>query len=100
MSLEAAELADRLIENKIKAEKQAYDSFKHRAVTATSQMLSELEEDTVLDLNDGDMLILERVTEELRELGYKFCLVEVQSSTGEILNHKLRISVKHLCKTV
>ena len=96
MSMNAGELVDVIVEKRVRAELRAYEGLKQKVVDATTRMIADMELGADLDLSDEDMLALNRVTESLRELGYKFRFIEVQGSSGEILKHKLHLSVEHL----
>lgn len=96
MSMNAGELADLIVEKKVRAEQRAYDNLKEKVIKATTQMLAEMSSHQEVALTSDDMLALTRVTENLHSLGYKYCLIETQDSSGEILEHRLRISVLHL----
>lgn len=96
MSMKAAELADLIVERKAKAEQRSYESLKSKVVSATTKMTADLEYSTELTMSDDDMLALTRVTEGLRELGYKFRFIEVQDTAGNVIKHKLHISIQHL----
>lgn len=96
MSLSAAELADVIVEKKIRAEHRAYDGLKQKVVDATTRMTADMELKTEFDLTDEDMLALGKVTESLRELGYKFRFIEVQNASGDTVKHKLLVSIEHL----
>lgn len=96
MSMKAAELADLIVEKKAKAEQRSYESLKSKVVAATTKMTADLEYSTELTMSDDDMLALTRVTEGLRELGYKFRFIEVQDTAGNVVKHKLHISIQHL----
>lgn len=96
MSMNAGELADLIVEKRVRAEQRAYDNLKEKVVNATVLMLAELSLKEEVELTDDDMMALTKVTEGLRELGYKFRFIEVQDSSGETIKHKLLISVEHL----
>ena len=96
MSKSAAELVDLIVENKAKKEQRSFDRLREKVVTATSQMVTDLSLSTEVELEDEDLLSLSRVTEALRDLGYKFRFIEIQNSNGETVKHKLLISVNHL----
>jgi hypothetical protein len=96
MSLSAAELADIIVEKTIRAEQRAFDSLKQKVVDATTRMIVSMEFSEELDLAEEDMRALPKVTEALRDLGYKFRFIEVQNPSGETLKHKLHVSIEHL----
>jgi hypothetical protein len=99
VSMKAAELADVIFEKRVRAKQRAYEGLKTKVLNSTTRMTADLESSTELDLSDDDMLALAQVTDGLRELGYKYSLIEVQDSSGNILKHKLRISIAHLMTT-
>jgi hypothetical protein len=96
VSTNAADLADAIAEKRIRAEQRAYDSLKQKVVDATVRMVADMNDGSDIELSDDDMLALSKVTDGLRDLGYKFRFIEVQDQSGEILKNKLFISVKHL----
>lgn len=96
--MKAEELADLIVEKRIRAEQRAFESLKQKVMDATSRMIADMSESNEFELSDEDMRALSDVTERLRELGYKFAFVEVQDSSGEIIKHKLRVSIAHLTK--
>jgi len=91
----AADIADKIIEKKLKEERSAYASLRDQCVAAIDGMIDELGSEVEIELSDRHMLALTKVTEEMRDLGYKFAFIEVQDSSGNIKGHKLRISIKH-----
>jgi hypothetical protein len=96
MSMNAAELVDVIVEKRARAEQRAFTSLKQKIVDATALMVSEMALSTEVEVSDDDLLALTKVTESLRDLGYKFRFIEVQDSSGETIKHKLYISVEHL----
>lgn len=96
MSKNAHELVEMIVEKKIKAEMRAYDALKAKVVGATSKMLTEMTYEEEIELEDDDLLVLSRITSELREMDYKYSLIEIQNTSGDILKHKLMVSVAHL----
>lgn len=96
MSLTAADLVDVIIEKRTRAEQRAYEGLKQKVIDATARMTADMTFESEFDLSDEDMLALGKVTEGLRELGYKFRFIEVQNSSGETIKHKLLVSVEHL----
>lgn len=96
MALNAAELADVIIEKLTRAEQRSYDALKQKVVDATQRMTANMELNAEFDLSEEDMRALSRVTEGLRELGYKFRFIEVQDSSGNTVKHKLLVSIEHL----
>lgn len=96
MSMKAVELADLIIMKQAESEKRAYEGFRQKVIGATAKMAAELQLTTTVELSDVDISVLAKVTEELRELGYKFKFIEVQNASGEAIKHKLFISIQHL----
>jgi hypothetical protein len=96
MSMNAADLVDVIVEKRVRAEQRAYEGLKQKVMDATATMTVEMSFSTEFDLSDEDMLALGKVTEGLRELGYKFRFIEVQNSSGETVKHKLLVSIEHL----
>jgi len=87
---------DLIVEKRARAEQKAYDALRAKVVAATTKMLNDMSLSEEIELDDSDLLALLGVTEALRSLGYKFRFVEVQNSSGEILKHKLVVSIEHL----
>ena len=92
----ADDMADLVAEKTAIAKKRAYEALRAKCVDAVTKMVVDLEHETVVEINDEDLLALTPVTEELRDLNYKFRFIEVQNISGEILEHKLAISIAHL----
>lgn len=92
----AEELAEIITEKKLKQDRTSYESFRHKCAGAINNMVSNLESETVVEMDEDDIEALSRVTEELRSLGYKFAYIEVENTSGEIIKRKLRISLRHL----
>lgn len=85
-------------EHLVKSEEIIYQDLRKKFKTAITQMIElGLYADEV-DLDHEELNVLERVTEELRDLGYRFCLIERQKEDKTIIEHVMRISVKHLIK--
>ena len=99
VSMKAAELADVIFEKRVRAKQRAYEGLKQKVLDSTIKMSADLESSTEVEVSDEDLLALSDVTEGLRNLGYKFSFIEVQDSSGNILKHKLRISIAHLMNT-
>lgn len=47
-------------------------------------------------LTGEDQRVINKITDELREGGFKYALIEVQNEKRELIGLKLRISVAHL----
>lgn len=59
-------------------------------------MVADLEEEARIELSDLDMIALVKVTEQMREMGYKFRFIEVVNTSGETVKNELLISIAHL----
>lgn len=92
----AEDLVDLIMERKFHKEQKAHETFNNKVVKAIDQMLSDLSFRVEVDLDESDLSVLSSVTEELRDLGYKFCLIADRHLNGEIISNKLAISVEHL----
>lgn len=96
MSMNAGELVDLIIEKTARAEQKSFEGLKQKITEATGKMISNMTFGCDVDLTDEDLISLTKVTEKLRDLGYKFRFIEVQDTRGEIIKHRLHISVEHL----
>lgn len=83
---------------KAQKEYNAYIGLKEKSIKSVTEMMRDGKLVTELDLTSEDMLGLLQVTREMRELNYYYCLIEEQNEEGEILGHRLRISIAHLEK--
>jgi len=95
MTMNAGELADLIIEKRARAEQRAYESLEKKITSATAQMVRDLEFNCTVDLDDDDQMAVTKVTEDLRDLGYKFRFMSEKDSKGE-LTYQLLISIDHL----
>jgi hypothetical protein len=103
MSTKAKDLIKRIKENQKKAIEAeieytsvALAGLKKRAATAVKTMVQEGEFSTEVEVKEDETSAIEPLTNELRELGYKFCLIESQNEKKEVVQTRLRISVAHL----
>lgn len=90
-NMKAEDLADLIEEQRLKRNQRNYENFKHKCQQAVSKMAADLENDVSVDVTDDDMSALNKVTEELRDLGYKFRFIEKKDGQYELL-----ISIAHL----
>jgi hypothetical protein len=96
MSMQAADLADLIATKKAEFEQRAYEGFKQKVLGATAKMTADLVFSTEIELDDNDVVALGRVTEGLRDLGYKFKFIEIRNTANETQKHILHISIQHL----
>jgi SpoVK/Ycf46/Vps4 family AAA+-type ATPase len=96
MAMNARDLAENLKTLVKKDKEQSIKVLREYCVKAINNMIRSRETSTEIELVDDMLTGLEVVTEQLRELEYKFCLIEVQDYEGKIVKHRLRISIEHL----
>ncbi len=96
ITLRAEELADAIAERRLKNEQRYSEAFRQKCLQSVSKMAAELGNEVTVEVSDEDLQGLVKVTEELRELGYKFRFIEVIDSNDNIKGNKLLISVAHL----
>ena len=90
-NLTAQELASHIKKAEERNKLKAYQDLKHKCYGAISAMAANTEYSVTVELESKDLLGLEQVTEELRDLGYRFRFIEKGDS------YELYISVEH-CK--
>ena len=95
MAKTANELMDAIVELEAKDKARAYDILRTKCVAATETMVRERERECRVDVDESELSSLERVTEELRDLGYKFRFIERQNKDGEFLTFQILISIRH-----
>jgi len=83
-------------EHLVKSEEIIYQDLREKFKTAITQMVEFGLYTDEVDLDEEELSVLERVTEEHRNLGYRFCLIERQKEDKTIIEHTMRISVAHL----
>lgn len=94
----AKQVAEEIKRRKSKEHEFAYESLRSKCRTAISSMIRNVEFGVEVPLVDDELRALVDITEELRDLGYKFRYIEVQDSNGERKEVKLYISVFHEAK--
>jgi len=94
--LKAGELADIISERILKNNSESYNNFKAKCLQSISKMTADLQTEVVVELNDNDIKSLSVVTEELRDMDYRFRFIEVVDTDGDIMGQKLAISIAHL----
>lgn len=93
--MSAHEIADLVVEKKVKKERDSYLSLRRKCTAKINEMVEDLQQTVEVELNDDDLVALNKVTEELRELDYRFKFIEVQDTSGNVIEHKLMISIAH-----
>lgn len=97
MALSAQKAKEASMANALKKEIEDRQSLRERCASAVTDMIKEGGTAVEVPLESQDFKVLETVTEEMRNLDYKFCLVEERDSeTREIMEQYLRISVAHI----
>lgn len=93
--MNAKDLADKIQEAKAKADERAYNQLRSKCFQELAVMAVRQQSEVLIDLDESDLRALNRVTEELRTLGYRFKFVEQQDETGDFQANKLLVSIKH-----
>ena len=92
----AQELAELIHESKLKNNLRAYESLRAKCEAATKQMITDMEGSATVDLEERDFPAITTVTEELRDLGFKFRFIEKVDANDKPVKRQLFISVEHL----
>ena len=79
---------------RLKQDQDLYTSLRETCSKAVSDMVRDGNLQTEVELDD--LTGLTKVVDELVGLGYRYCLIETENEKGDILNHRLRISLSHL----
>ena len=98
MRRSAEEIYEVVKKMRIRNERRAAELLKDLCVSAVTDMLKKGELVATVEIEDDHFEGISSVVEQLRELGYRHCLIETQDEEGEILGHSLRISLEHLGK--
>jgi len=83
--------------NQILKKKNDYTSLSDKATLAVTEMMKAGDLITEIDLDDNELDDIVEFTLQLKELGYRHCLIEEQEN-GNVLGFRLRISIAHLEK--
>lgn len=94
--LNAEELADVIEERRLKNNLRNLEAFRSKCLQNISKMAADLENEVTIELTEEDLGALIKVTEELRDMNYKFRFIEVVDSSGNVKGNKLLISIAHL----
>ncbi len=95
-TLKAEGLASIIAENRLRNKKRYLEAFRQKCLQSVSKMAEELDNEVTIEMSDEDLQGLTTVTEELRDLGYKFRFIEIVDSNDNIKGNKLLISLAHL----
>lgn len=98
MARNAEEIYKLVKTNKLKNSELSFRLLKEKAMAAVTDMIRKGDLVAEIYLTDQDMLSIVPITKELRSLNYYYCLIEVQSEAGDVIEYKLRISIEHLEK--
>lgn len=96
MPRNAEEIFKNATNNLQKRRSESAEHLKSKCVEAVTEMMRYGHLVTEIDLTDEDRVGLTKVTQEMRDLGYYYCLIETENESGDILGHRLRISIEHL----
>lgn len=100
LTKEAKKVFEEIALAKAASQQKSYESLMKKSMDAIKSMLDSMVMEVKIDLDDQDMPALVSVTEELRNLGYKFRFIEIYNSVhNETVGHKLLISIEHLATT-
>ena len=97
--LTAAELFKSAQKNKKQILKKRAEVLENKFSMEITDMMRSGEYHTEIHLTNSDMTVLDRVTEKLRELGYKFCLHQhtlVDKNNERTENFYMRVSIAHI----
>lgn len=98
--LTAKELYNSLKKRRDRKKQDAYLTLKDICKKAITEMVKDLNMVTEVSLDTNMKQAIIDVVEDLRDLGYKTCLVERQDLEGNIKDVRLRISIAYLDKNV
>lgn len=93
--LTAEQLADAIFEAEVKARKRSYEQLKSKCYQEISKMAADRNTECWVEITEDLLGGLEAVTEELRDLGYKFRFCGIKNSDGKFIADELMISLKH-----
>ena len=92
-----AKVAQQIAEkNYKKSVKEATIALREKCVTAVTAMTKAGELSTEVEVDESDLDGLDNVVEEMRKLNYRHAFIEVQNEEGDLIEHRLRVSVAHL----
>jgi hypothetical protein len=92
----AKNVVNTLLENKEVRLSDLKSSLLDRCATNIDHMVSHGFVSTELTIIEEYVAVVGDVVEQLRELGYRSCLVEVQNEHAVVLTRLLRVSMQHL----
>lgn len=93
--LDAIQVATEIKKRISKEQEFAYKSLRNKCKQAISTMIRLCQYEMRIDVDQQELVGLTEVTEELRELGYRFRFIEVQNENGDLVKMQLLISVEH-----
>ena len=98
MSRPAQDIVKVIKRKKDELEKTAFNSLRDKAVELVNGMIKNGSLSDEVNLTESDLDVLDKLVNELKELDYRYCLIEEQNEEGDVLGYRLRISVSHLDK--
>jgi len=93
MSRNASDIYKVIKLNREKHTVKSVQAFKEKCTSALTDMMKDGEFFIEVEIEESDVLGFDSVLFELRGLGYKYCLIEVQNEKEEVISSRLRISV-------
>ena len=84
--------------NKPIVEKEDIKTFKTKCLAAVDKMVEEGLLVTEVKITEKEIEVIHTVIEDLRKMSYRHCFIEIQDAWGDVLEHRLRISLAHLGK--
>ena len=90
------EMAEAVKENREAKIVKSIENFEKKCFDAIKEAIEAGNLQTEVDLCDDDFLAMDCVTEVLRGIGIKYCLIEVQDENEYVLSHRFRLSVAYM----
>ena len=95
VTLSAKEVAEFVSLERNRGVKDNYSMIRNRCKKAVTEMMNDGKYETEVIITDIKDSSLKRITEELRDLDYKFAYIEQVDGSKKIVEKRLRISVRH-----
>lgn len=96
MKQSAADVYKSVQKARVQRVKESALAFDEKCWEAIEEMAVNGEVYTEIPMEEEDFFGLDAVLRDLRKYNFKHCLIETENEEGEILSHRLRISVECL----